>query len=110
MDNLNTNDNKPPNYWFAATTSGPRPSLLPLSTPSKFEASVLMALGSQRNLLEGDGISLTAISRVLGMESTPEGDRQILDALLQLKRIIPALAGLWYSKSDGLVRTGDDVH
>lgn len=84
-----------------------RPSLLPLSAPSQFEASVLMALGCQRNLLEADGVSLSDIARVLGMESTPEGDRRILDALQQLKRLVPALAGLRYSESDGLVRTGD---
>lgn len=86
-----------------------RPSLLPLSAPSQFEANVLMALGSQRNLLETGGLPLAALSRVLGMESSPEGDRRILDALQQLKRLVPALAELRYSKSDGLVRAGD-VH
>ena len=84
-----------------------RPSLLPLSAPSQFEASVLMALGSQRNLLEADGVSLASLCRVLGMESTPEGDRRILDALKELKGLVPALSGLRYSESDGLVRAGD---
>ena len=84
-----------------------RPSLLPLSAPSQFEANVLMALGSYRNLLESDGVPLTALSRVLGMESTPDCDRRTLDALQQLKGLVPALAALRYSKSDGLVRAGD---
>ena len=96
---------------FGSTREGmaSRPSLLPLSAPSQFEASVLMALGSQRNLLEADGVSLAALSRVLGMESTPEGDRRILDALQQIKRLVPALAGLRYNESDGLMRAGN-VH
>lgn len=94
---------------FSSTGEGMAPSLLPLSAPSQFEASVLMAIGSQRNLLMDDGISLAALSRVLGMESTPEGDRRILDALQQLKRLVPALAGLRISEADGLVRAGD-VH
>ena len=99
---------------FGSTSEGmsgmaSRPSLLPLSAPSQFEASVLMALGSQRNALEAEGVSLTALSLVLGMESSPEGDRRILDALQQLKRLVPALAGLRYSEADGLVRAGD-VH
>lgn len=96
---------------FASTRKGmsARPSLLPLAAPSQFEASVLMALGCQRNLLESNGVSLATLSRVLGMQSTPEGDRRILDALQHLKRLVPGLAGLRYSESDGLVRAGD-VH
>lgn len=86
-----------------------RPSLLPLSAPSQFAANVLMALGCQRGALESDGVSLVALSRVLGVKSTPEGDRRILDALLELKRLVPALSELRYSESDGLVRAGD-VH
>lgn len=86
-----------------------RPSLLPLSAPSQFAADVLMALGCQRDVLESDGVSLASLSRVLGMKSTPEGDRRILDALKELKGLVPALSGLRYSESDGLVRAGD-VH
>ena len=86
-----------------------RPSLLPLSAPSQFAADVLMALGCQRDALESDGVSLAALSRVLGMKSTPEDDRRILDALLELKRLVPALSELRYSEAEGLVRAGD-VH
>ena len=86
-----------------------RPSLLPLSAPSQFAADVLMALGCQRDALESDGVSLEVLSRVLGMKSTPEGDRRILGALLELNRLVPALSELRYSEADGLVRAGD-VH
>ena len=86
-----------------------RPSLLPLSAPSQFAAEVLMALGCQRDALESDGVSLVALSRVLGMKSTPEGDRRILGALLELNRLVPALSELRYSEADGLVRAGN-VH
>ena len=112
-----TNDNKPPMFgpylMFGSTREGmsgmvARPSLLPLSAPSQFAADVLMALGCQRDVLESDGVSLAALSRALGMKATPEGDRRILDALKELKRLVPALSELRYSGSDGLVRAGDD--
>jgi hypothetical protein len=86
-----------------------RPSLLPLSAPSQFAADVLMAIGCQRDALESDGVSLAALSRILGMKSSPEDDRRILDALLELKGLVPALSELRYSEADGLVRAGD-VH
>jgi len=86
-----------------------RPSLLPLSAPSQFAADVLMALGCQRDALESDGVSLADLCRVIGMKPTPEGDRRILDALQELKRLVPALSELRYSEADGLVRAGD-VH
>ncbi len=86
-----------------------RPSLLPLSATSQFAADVLMAIGCQLDALESDGVSLAALSRVLGMKSTPEGDRRILDALLELKGLVPALSELRYSEADGLVKAGD-VH
>ena len=63
----------------------------------------------RRDALESDGVSLASLSRVLGMKSTPEGDRRILDALKELKGLVPALSELRYSESDGLVRAGD-VH
>jgi len=99
---------------FGSTRNGmsgmvARPSLLPVSAPSQFSADVLMALGCQRDVLESDGVSLAALSRVLGMKATPEGDRRILDALKELKGLVPALSELRYSESDGLVRAGD-VH
>ena len=107
-----TNDPKPP--MFGTTREGmssmaARPSLLPLTAPSQFAADVLMALGCHRDALESDGVSLADLSRVLSMESTPEGDRRILDALQELKRLVPALSELRYSEADGLVRAGD-VH
>lgn len=68
-----------------------------------------MALGCQRDALESDGVSLAALYRVLGIKSTPEGNRRILDALLELKRLVPALSELRYSETDGLVSAGD-VH
>ena len=94
---------------FGSTRDGmsARPSVLPLSAPSQFAADVLMALGCQRDALQSDGVSLAALSRVLGMKSTPEGDRRIMDALLELKRLVPALSELRYSEADGLVRAGD---
>ncbi len=61
----------------------------------------------RRDALESDGVSLASLSRVLGMKSTPEGDRRILDALKELKGLVPALSELRYSESDGLVRAGD---
>jgi uncharacterized protein with HEPN domain len=96
---------------FGSTREGmaTRPSLLPLSAPSQFAADVLMAIGCQRDVLESDGVSLAALSRILGMKSSPEDDRRILDALLELKGLVPALSELRYSEADGLVRAGD-VH
>jgi hypothetical protein len=86
-----------------------RPSLLPLSAPSQFAADVLMAVGCHRDALESNGVPLADLSRVLSMKSTPEGDRRILDALQELKRLVPALSDLRYREADGLVRAGD-VH
>jgi hypothetical protein len=86
-----------------------RPSLLPLTAPSLFAADVMMALACHRDALESDGVSLEDLSRVLSMKSTPEGDRRILAALQELKRLVPALSELRYSEADGLVRAGD-VH
>lgn len=73
---------------------------------SPFARDVLLALGSQREAAESGGVSLATLSRLLGMQSTPEGHRKILSALGQLGHLVP---GLRYSESDGLVRTGD-VH
>ena len=73
---------------------------------SSFARDVLLALGSQREAAESSGVSLATLSYLLGMKSTPEGDREILDALQQLGHLVP---GLRYSEADGLVRTGD-VH
>ena len=86
-----------------------RPSLLPLSAPSRFAGDGLMALGCHRDALESKGVSLAALCRVLGMKSSPEGDRRILDALQELKRLVPALSELRYGEADGLVRVGS-VH
>ena len=99
---------------FGSTRNGmsgtvTHPSLLPLSALPQYAADVLMALGCQRDALESDGVSLAALSRVLGMKSTQEGDRRIMDVLLELKRLVPALSELRYSEADGLVRAGD-VH
>ncbi|WP_323030445.1 hypothetical protein [Brachymonas denitrificans] len=69
-----------------------------------FAQDVLLALGSMREEAESSGVSLATLSRLLGMQSTPEGDREILDALRQLGHLVP---GLRYSESDGLVRAGD---
>lgn len=69
-----------------------------------FAQDVLLALGSMREEAETTGIPLTTLSRLLGMQSTPEGDREILDALQQLGHLVP---GLRYSEADGLVRAGD---
>lgn len=71
-----------------------------------FAQDVLLALGSMREEAETAGVSLSALSRLLGMQSTPEGDSEILAALKQLGHLVP---GLRYSVSDGLVRAGD-VH
>lgn len=90
-------------FWAA------RPSLPPLSAPSQFAADVLKALGCLRDALESDGVSLAALSRVLNMKSTPEGDHRIVDALQELKKLVPALSELRYSAAGGLVRAGD-VH
>lgn len=94
---------------MSGTVARLSPSLRPLSAPSQFAANVLMALACHRDALESDGVSLAALSRVLGMKSTPEGDRRILDALQELKRLVPVLSELRYSEADGLVRAGD-VH
>lgn len=69
-----------------------------------FAQDVLLALCSMREEAESSGVSLATLSRLLGMQSTPEGDREILDALRQLGHLVP---GLRYSESDGLVRAGD---
>jgi hypothetical protein len=50
-----------------------RPSLLPMSVPSRFAADVLMALGCQRDALESDGVSLADLSRVLKHETHTRG-------------------------------------
>ena len=71
-----------------------------------FAQDVLLALGSMREEAETTGVPLTILSRLLGMQSTPKGDRMILDALQQLGHLVP---GLRYSEADGLVRAGD-VH
>ncbi len=71
-----------------------------------FAQNVLLALGSMREEAETTGVPLITLSRLLGMQSTPEGDREILDALQQLGHLVP---GLRYNESDGLVRAGD-VH
>lgn len=71
-----------------------------------FAQDVLLAFGSMREEAETIGVSLPTLSRLLGMQSTPEGDRKILDALQQLGHLVP---GLRYSEADGLVRAGD-VH
>ena len=71
-----------------------------------FAQDVLLALGSQREAAESNGVSLSTLSRLLGMQSTPEGDREILAALQQLSHLVP---GLRYSESDGLVRAGGIV-
>ncbi len=71
-----------------------------------FAQDVLLALGSMSEEAETTGVSLAVLSRLLGMQSTPEGDRKILDALQQLSHLVP---GLRYSEADGLVRAGD-VH
>lgn len=71
---------------------------------SPFARDVLLALGSQREAAESGGVSLATLSRLLGMQSTPEGHREILAALGELGHLVP---GLRYSESDGLVRTGD---
>lgn len=71
-----------------------------------FAQDVLLALGSMREEAETTGIPLTTLSRLLGMQSTAEGDREILGAFNQIDHLVP---GLRYSESDGLVRAGD-VH
>jgi hypothetical protein len=76
------------------------------SVLSPFARDVFLALGSQREAAESNGISLATLSMLLGMKSTPEGDREIVDALRQIGHLVP---GLRYSEADGLVRAGD-VH
>ncbi len=71
-----------------------------------FAQDVLLALGSMREEAETTGVPLATLSRLLGMQSSPEGDREILDALQQLGHLVP---GLRFSESDRLVRAGD-VH
>ena len=71
-----------------------------------FDQDVLLALGSMQEEAETIGVSLPTLSRLLGMQSTPEGDHKILAALQQLGHLVP---GLRYSAADGLVRAGD-VH
>lgn len=69
-----------------------------------FAQDLVLALSSMREEVETTGIPLAALARLLGMQSTPEGEREILDALQQLGHLIP---GLRYSEADGLVRAGD---
>ncbi len=70
----------------------------------RFAQDVLLALGSMREAAETTGVSLSTLSRLLGMKSSPEGDSEILDALKQLGHLVP---GLRYNETDGLVRAGD---
>jgi hypothetical protein len=91
---------------FATTREGMSGMFVGRDALPRFAQDVLMALGSMREEAEATGVSLPTLSRLLGMQSTQEGDREILEALQQLRHLVP---GLRYSEADGLVRAGD-VH
>lgn len=68
-----------------------------------FTRDVFTSLLSMRETLESSGLSLTRLSEVIGIQSNPEGDQKILNALNELVQIMP---GLRYVESEGLVYAG----
>lgn len=73
-----------------------------------FTRDVLLALGSLKAKAQSTGITLRDLSVQMGMQSTLQGNKRLLDAL---ERLIAqqAVPGLDFSRTDGIVRIASDA-